>query len=171
MPIYTKTGDSGNTSVGKRRCPKDCPEAEVIGELDELASLLGVIAAEMDDPADLERIMSDIFSLNAHIMSEGKYPFSGNPAWLEKRIDEIWAEVGDLHHFILRFTDPLAAEIHYARAICRRAERRLITFAKGKEWLDEGAKAYINRLSDYLFALARWVNRKNGGEERKWAHK
>jgi len=168
MPIYAKTGDSGETSVGKKRCPKDCPEAEVIGELDELASLLGVIAAKVDDPSDLERIISNIFSLNAHIVSEGKYSFNGDPAWLEKKIDELWAEVGDLNHFILRFTDPVAAEIHYARAVCRRAERRLITFAKDKDWLDERAKAYVNRLSDYLFTLARWVNKKNGGKEVEW---
>ena len=168
MPIYTKTGDWGETSVGKKRCPKDCPEAEVIGETDELASLLGVIAAELDDSSDLERITSDIFSLNAHIMSEGEYSFNGDPAWLEERIDKLWTEAGELNHFVLRFTDPTAAKIHYARAVCRRAERRLTTFAKDKEWLDERARAYVNRLSDYLFALARWINRKHGGKEVGW---
>ncbi len=168
MKIYTRTGDDGETSMGKKRCPKDCPEAEAIGDLDELASLLGKIAANMGDPSDLERIISEIFSLNAHVMSEGKYPFKGNPNWLEKRIDAMWGDVGDLHHFILRFTDPVASEIHYARAVCRRAERTLVSFARNHNWLDEKALKYVNRLSDYLFALARWVNKKNGGKEVEW---
>ena len=168
MPIYTKTGDSGETNVGTKRCPKDCPEAEVIGELDELASLLGVIAAKMGEASELERIITDIFSLNAHIMSGGSHSFSGDPTWLERRIDEMWSEVGELNHFILRFTDPLGSGIHYARAVCRRAERRLVSFARKNNRVDEEAKAYINRLSDYLFALARWINKKNGGKEVKW---
>ncbi len=168
MPIYTKTGDSGETSIGTKRKPKDCPEAEVIGEIDELASLLGIIAAEMEDSAEMEKIIATLMQLNAHIMSDGKYAFNGSAEELEKRIDEMWSETGDLNHFILRFTDPLAAKIHYARAVCRRAERKLVAFARGKDWLDKKALAYVNRLSDYLFALARWTNKKRGGEEIPW---
>jgi len=155
MPVYTKTGDSGETNIGKERRPKDCPEAEVIGEIDELASLLGVVGAEMEDPKEVENIISVLMRLNS---AED----------LEKRIDEMWAETGELNRFILRFTDPLASEIHYTRAVCRRVERRLVAFAKDKKWIDKRALAYINRLSDYLFALARWVNKRKGGKEIEW---
>jgi len=168
MPVYTKTGDSGETQVGTKRAPKDCPEAEIIGEIDELVSLLGVVGAEMEDPKEVENIISVLMRLNAHIMSEGKYAFNSSAEDLEKRIDEMWAETGELNRFILRFTDPLASEIHYTRAVCRRVERRLVAFAKDKKWIDKRALAYINRLSDYLFALARWVNKRKGGKEVVW---
>ncbi len=168
MKVYTKTGDSGETQVGAKRVPKDCPDAEAIGEIDELASLLGVIAAEMEDPKELETIIATLMQLNAHIMSEGKHAFNGSPKDLEKQIDEMWEETGELNHFILRFTDPLASKIHYARAVCRRVERKLVAFARDNAWLDQRALAYINRLSDYLFALARWENKRNGGKEIEW---
>lgn len=168
MAIYTKTGDSGETRVDTRRVSKDCPDVEVIGEIDELVSLLGVVAAKLDNPKEMEEIIGTLMGLNAHIMSEGRYAFKGDVALLEKRIDEIWKETGELTKFILRFTDETASLIHYARAVCRRVERRLVTFAKANEWVDKNALAYVNRLSDYLFALARWVNKKNGGKEVEW---
>ena len=168
MPIYTKTGDSGETSIGTKRKPKDCQEAEVIGEIDELASLLGIIAAEMEDSAEMEKIIATLMQLNAHIMSEGKYAFNGSAEELEKHIDKMWSEAGELHHFILRFTDQLASKIHYARALCRRVERKLVAFARDKNWIDKKVMAYMNRLSDYLFALARWTNKRRGGKEVEW---
>ncbi|MDN5367263.1 MAG: cob(I)alamin adenosyltransferase [Candidatus Diapherotrites archaeon] len=168
MHVYTKTGDLGETQIGTERKPKDCPDAEVIGEIDELVSLLGVVASKIDNPSEIERIISDLMSLNAHIMSEGKYAFRGSTETLERRIDEMWVDAGDLNRFILRFTDLIASEIHYARAVCRRVERKLVAFSKGADWMDRKALAYVNRLSDYLFALARWANKKNGGKEIPW---
>ncbi len=167
MSIYTRTGDDGKTSMGKKRCPKDCPEAEIIGEIDELTSLLGVIAAKIDDSERIEKIISDLMSLNAHIASEGKFPFKGSVEKLEREIDGLWKDTGQLNHFILRFTDPVASEVHYTRAVCRRVERTLVSFARNRDWLDRNALRYVNRLSDYLFSLARWVNKRNGGEEVK----
>ncbi len=168
MPVYTKTGDSGETYVGRERKPKDAPVVEVIGEIDELVSFLGVIASEVAESKELEEIIGTLMQLNAHIMSEGEYTFEKSTVRLERRIDELWSEAGELHHFILRFTDPLASKIHYARALCRRVERKLVAFARSNEWVDRRALAYVNRLSDYLFALARWVNRKRGGREIGW---
>lgn len=168
MPIYTRGGDKGKTNIGAKRCPKDCPNVEVMGEIDELVSLLGVVASRLEDPKEMEKIIGTLMGLNAHIMSEGKYAFKGDVDFLEKRIDEMWKEMGKLTHFILRFTDETASLIHYARAVCRRVERRLVAFAKANEWVDKNALAYVNRLSDYLFVLARWVNKKNEGEEIEW---
>lgn len=168
MPVYTRGGDRGETSVGAKRVPKDCQHVEIIGEIDELISLLGVIASEIEDPGDIERVTADLMSLNAHIISESKYSFTGQTRWLEERIDELWTEVEELDHFILRFTDKLAAKIHYIRAVCRRVERKLVSFSRSANWLDKNTLAYINRLSDYLFALARWINKKKGGEEIAW---
>lgn len=166
--LYTGRGDRGETRAGKGCVPKDSETVEVIGEIDELVSLLGVLASESEKCREIERIISDLMSLNAHIVSGGEHRFRGDVGWLEERIDSLWREAGELNRFILRFTDRLASTIHYARAVCRRVERRLVGFSRRAGWLDAGTLAYINRLSDYLFALARWTNRRRGGKEILW---
>jgi len=166
--VYTGKGDGGETGIVGRRVSKDCITMEVVGEIDELISLLGIIASELESAGDVERIISDLMGLNAHIASEGRYRFRGDASWLEERIDELRKEVGDLNCFVLRFTDRLAAEMHHARAVCRRAERELVRFSRDVNWLDPKILAYVNRLSDYLFVLARWTNKRKGGTEILW---
>ncbi len=166
MALYTRRGDAGETDVGTVRIKKDCDYTEAIGELDELSSLLASIASRWPETADLlDPILRDIYRINAYLATGGRVDHGVDPSTLERRIDEMWKELPPLSRFVLRFTDPAASAIHHARAVCRRAERRLVSLTKNRRWVDRKVLAYVNRLSDYLFAAARWTNWKKGGKE------
>lgn len=132
MRIYTKTGDKGTTSLYKgERVSKADARVEALGAIDELNSLLGTIKL-----APLRKVQKDLMN----ILSQKNV----SCLWLEKEIDRMQAFLPELHKFIIP-----AGPIHYARTICRRAERRAVA---------AGFKIkYLNRLSDYLFVLARWT--------------
>ena len=164
--IYTGTGDEGKTWVGRMRVDKDCEFVELVGDLDETVSLLGSILAEFPDLKDeLEPLMKLLMDVSSYIGTGGKrYPEFSVKDW-EERIDKLWSEAGEISRFVLRFTDVSASKIHHARAVLRRAERRYVEAMKEHPWLDRNILKLLNRLSDYLFALARAVNRRRGGKE------
>lgn len=179
MKIYTKTGDKGETSLYKGgRVPKDAPRLEAYGTLDELNSTLGLALALMgpgDEPwrqpvvAELRRVQRDLFGLGAQLATLGTEP----PAWhvtesdvsaLEAAIDRMDGALEPLKTFILPGGHPAGATLHVARTITRRAERGVVGVSR-TDALDPVIVRYLNRLSDYLFVLARYVNVQLGNPE------
>ena len=167
--IYTRLGDGGETHLGDMsRVPKTHPRIEAYGEIDELNSCIGVLLAMPDAPyADwLRRVQNDLFDLGADLsVPSGEDRLRVAPeqvAWLEKRCDEVNAELEPLHSFLLPGGSPAAAQLHVCRTVCRRAERRALLV----EDANPEVVRYLNRLSDLLFILARGANA--GGEEPLW---
>lgn len=175
IKIYTKTGDQGETSLlGGARVSKDCITLRVVGEVDELNSVLGQTVAHLyeEEPAGfLEKIQSDLFkvgaelaslqmTINSHIIKVGEEEIKE----LEQAIDEYWEQLPELKNFILPGGTTAGATLHQARAICRKAERELVALGKEQTVRAELYK-YLNRLSDYLFAAARFVNAQGGMAE------
>ncbi len=172
--IYTRTGDDGTTGlVDGSRCPKHAARMEAIGAVDEANSAIGLAAAAAGDhTAALTRIQNDMFDLGADLATPGE-DFTPSqmvlrivPAqaeWLEAAIDALNANLAPLTSFILPGGSEAAARVHVARASVRRAERAMTALAAA-EPVNPAALAYINRLSDYLFVLARAVNAGAGGD-------
>lgn len=177
MKIYTKTGDKGQTSLYRGgRVAKDAPRLEAYGTLDEANSVLGLAIAQLPDSgwaadvrAELRRVQSDLFGLGAQLATKG----NEKPAWyvreedvtaLERAIDRMEAELPPLTTFILPGGHPAGATLHVARTVARRAERAVVG-VQHDEALDPLILGYLNRLSDYLFVLARFVNRRLGAPE------
>lgn len=177
--IYTRTGDQGETGlIGGQRIPKDSPRIEAIGAIDELNATLGFARslgknAELDQT--LSRLQQDLFRLGADIATprEAKTATptermaAADVKGLEQTIDHITAQLPPLRRFILPAGSPQAAQLHVARAVCRRAERRLVTLGKA-EAVNEQARIYLNRLSDLLFVLARLANLRSGLQDIEW---
>lgn len=178
MKIYTKNGDGGETSLlGGERVSKDALRIEAYGTVDELNSSLG-IARALKPSADLDRIIeiiqNDLFVLGATLAVPGaKRPAPVKPVGqehvsrLEQTIDSLDAKLPPLNTFILPGGSPIAAQLHLARTICRRAERLVVRLSKS-EIVDEVSIAYLNRLSDTLFVLARTANHVDGVREIPW---
>ena len=174
--IYTRTGDGGETGLADgSRIPKDHPRASAIGEVDELNSLIGVAllaVASTDARAMLERVQNELFDLGADIATPGE-DFAPSDLTLrivqpqidrlESEIDALNADLEPLRSFILPGGGGGSAEIHVARAAARRAERTLVAAAREVP-LNPLARTYLNRLSDHLFVLARWLARDSGGD-------
>jgi cob(I)alamin adenosyltransferase len=171
MRIYTKTGDKGETSLYKGgRVPKDAPRLEAYGTLDELNSVLGQALSWLPREGDwaeqvvaeVRRIQKDLFSLGAELATLGDV----KPSWhivpeditaLEQAIDRMDGELEPMKTFILPGGHPTGATFHVARTICRRAERSIVGIQR-QEPLNPMIVQYVNRLSDYLFVLARYTN-------------
>lgn len=177
--IYTRTGDKGTTSlVGGSRVPKDHSRLEAYGTVDELNSHIGVVISSDECPAREREFLLDIQSRLFDIGSElacppespFKLPVSVSPQKtyaLEQEIDRLYAELPAVNQFVLPSGTPLAAATHVARTVCRRAERRVLTLSGTAEVNPEIVK-YLNRLSDYLFALARYFNHMSDTDEIFW---
>jgi cob(I)alamin adenosyltransferase len=173
--IYTRGGDAGETSLGSgERVAKDDARIEAYGDVDELNALLGVALARGAAADSLERIQNDLFDVGADLavpLSDTKRErlrvTAEQVAWLEERCDEANADLPMLRSFILPGGTETAALLHLARTVCRRAERRVVTLA-GREEVNPQARAYLNRLSDLLFILARAANAQAGAEEPLW---
>ena len=174
--IYTRAGDGGETSLGDgRRVRKDDPRLAAYGTVDELNAMLGLVLADGGLPAGwdgwLTRIQNDLFDVGADLAvpEEEREDRSsarertrlrvdeGQVTWLEERCDEVNEGLAPLTSFVLPGGTPLAARLHVARTICRRAEREIVALAAGAE-VNAVALAYVNRLSDLLFILARAAN-------------
>ena len=165
--IYTRTGDDGTTGLvdGTRRAKHD-PRFEAVGAVDEANSVLGWTIQALDEAADLVRVQNDLFDLGADLATPGE-DFAPSemvlrivPAqveWLEQRIDAANEGLEPLRSFILPGGSEAAARLHVARTAARRAERAMTALAEA-EPVNPAALAYINRLSDYLFVLARAAN-------------
>ena len=167
--IYTRTGDDGTTGlVDGSRCPKHSARIEAIGAVDEANSALGLAAAVLDGDAReaVTRIHNDLFDLGADLATPGE-EFAPSemvlrivPAqaeWLEARIDAATERLTPLSSFVLPGGSEAAARVHVARASVRRAERAMTALAEQVP-VNPAALAYVNRLSDYLFQLARLAN-------------
>jgi len=177
IKIYTKTGDAGESSLlGGERVTKDCISLQVIGEIDELNSKLGEVVAHLweEEPAEfLKKIQRDLFKAGAEIASL-QTVFNSKIVKieqteieeLENNIDAFAGQLPELVNFILPGGNLSGAHLHHARTICRRVERVLVSLGKEKEVRSELYK-YFNRLSDYFFTAARWVNWHDGVEEYK----
>ena len=159
MSIVTKTGDKGETGLLKGcRVPKTDPSLEAIGDLDELSAQLG-----MTPNAETERIQNDLFELGA-LLAGSQGTMTEQRKRIEKELAALEPTLQPLKNFILPGGHPVAAQLHFARAICRRAERHLAALAEKPE----AAQPYLNRLSDYLFLLARSQNQKTHTKEVLW---
>lgn len=163
MKIYTKTGDSGTTSlVGGTRVSKAHPRVMAYGDLDELISWLGLIRCETSgQDLPLRRIQIHLMNASAHLANDGKSfklkPLDeGETAFLESEIDRMTAELPPQTAFVLPGEPRAASMAHIARTICRRAERSAVQI-EPKTDQDVVAIRYVNRLSDYLFTLARYL--------------
>lgn len=178
--LYTGTGDTGLTSlVTGQRVNKECQRLEAYGTLDELSSHLGSIIACTDCPTDdrhtLLQVQNLLFDLGAYLATLPQPGTKPNVARLtpnhitaiETRIDTLDTLTPTLRCFILPGGTPLAATTHIARTVCRRAERRIISLSRN-EYVDPQLIKYINRLSDYLFILARYINHLAGVEDTPW---
>ena len=185
MKIYTKTGDNGTTSLfGGTRVPKHHLRIESYGTVDELNSYIGLIkdqeiSKEIKDA--LYKIQHDLFTLGAmlatptekEILKNGKERLNivkvenNSISFLENQIDKMDAELPQMTHFILPGGHTTVSFCHIARCVCRRAER-LTTHLKEEEIINQYILTYLNRLSDYLFVLARKLSKDLQIEEVKW---
>jgi cob(I)alamin adenosyltransferase len=165
--IYTRTGDDGTTGLvdGTRRTKHD-PRFEAVGAVDEANSVLGWAMLALDETADLARVQNDLFDLGADLATPGEdfepadmvlRIVPGQVEWLEQRIDSVNERLEPLRSFILPGGSEAAARLHIARTAARRAERAMTALAAA-EPVNPAALAYVNRLSDYLFVLARAAN-------------
>jgi cob(I)alamin adenosyltransferase len=178
VTLYTRTGDSGETSYfDGTRVRKDDPRLDAYGEVDELNAWLGVVrASAIDAAADeaLGRIQRDLFALGAQLADPGEKLATrvtkaaitdDDVARLEQAIDRFDGALPPLRRFILAGGTPTGASLHVARTVCRRVERRLVALQPAP---DAVLLRYVNRLSDLLFALARFVNHRAGVPETEW---
>ncbi len=167
--IYTKTGDSGTTSlVGGSRVNKDDVRVEAYGTVDELNSHIGLLA-EMLRPIqggyydELKAVQHNLFTLQTLLATEDETIYARLPQLaaeevdiLERQIDTISDQLPKLHNFVIAGGNVSGAQCHVCRTVCRRAERCVVTLAR-EAHVDEVIMRYLNRLSDYLFVLSRRV--------------
>jgi cob(I)alamin adenosyltransferase len=178
MKIYTKTGDKGETSlIGGTRVPKHHIKIEAYGTVDELNSYIGLVRDlfhDQESDAILLNIQNQLFVIGSHLAEDhGKSNMSlpeVNSLWisdLEMAIDKMNEALPELKFFILPGGHPTVSHAHIARCICRRAERCVTQLAQTEE-TNFLIVQYLNRLSDYLFTLARYIGMKNKAEEVRW---
>jgi len=179
VKIYTRTGDSGETALfDGRRVPKADLRVDAYGEIDELNAHIGLLLAEgldADVRAMLDMVQRDLFAVGGRLADPGKRIAervqkvaigAGEVARLETWIDGLEAELSPLRRFILPGGCRAGSLAHVARTVCRRAERRMVLL--GPDALETELLAYVNRLSDFLFVLARVLNRRAGVAESEW---
>jgi len=177
--VYTRTGDKGTTSlVGGKRVPKADARIESYGTIDELNSFIGLLMVEPIEQADLDFlrfVQHKLFTIGSYLATdqesaELKIESMVTPesiARIESEIDRIDGELPKSRHFVLPGGCRSAALAHVCRTICRRAERRIYQL-KEISLVEDPVLIFINRLSDYLFVMARKECIKNNGEEIIW---
>jgi len=180
VKVYTRRGDGGQTDLfGGERVAKDALRVESYGAVDELNAALGAAAAataERDLRDVLESLQTLLFGLGGSLATpDAKHraksglpePTRADVDELERRIDGFEGELAPLARFVLPGGTPSAAALHVARTVCRRAERRCVELARG-EAIDPIVIAFLNRLSDLLFVMARVANRRAGVKDVEW---
>ena len=179
VSIYTKTGDSGDTSLfDGTRVSKTHPRVVAYGDVDEVQACLGVVRAA-GLPTDLDEmclaLQRDLFALGARLADPSHkiarrvakiVVDEGSIARLESWIDRLDTEITPLRHFILSDGTAAGASLHVARTVCRRAERSVL--ALGADAVEPVVIVYLNRLSDLLFTMARAANHRAGVTETPW---
>lgn len=190
MKIYTRGGDQGKTGLfSGERVSKNHGRVEAYGEMDELSSVLGALAAAL--PENQKNLIEEIRQIQSDLLHAGTLlstspdtpsfrslkPFDPeHTKWLENAIDRMDAALPPLKSFILPGGEMSAAWAHIARTVCRRAERRIIALALSAAGTDteeiqnclQPVTVYVNRMSDYLFVLARWCNHIAGRPDISW---
>jgi cob(I)alamin adenosyltransferase len=178
VKIYTRTGDTGETSLfSGGRARKDDPRVDAYGEIDELNAWLGLARASHLDPAldpELVALQRDLFALGAQLAdpADALAPRVTKAViddqhilHIEQLIDRLESELPPLRRFILAGGTAAGAALHVARTVCRRAERRIVSLDPP---IDPVLLRYVNRLSDLLFVLARVANQRGGVPETEW---
>ena len=171
--IYTRTGDDGTTGLATgARVAKDCPRVEAYGTVDELNACVGLVLATPTLPALIREALPEIqhrlFDLGGELAVPGRDVIVATDSTdLERVLDELNASLPPLKDFVLPGGNPGAAACHLARAVCRRAERRVITLQR-EEPVNPESVRYLNRLSDLLFVMSRVLCRVDGGAEVVW---
>jgi cob(I)alamin adenosyltransferase len=184
--VYTRTGDSGETAlVGGRRVPKDSARIEAYGTVDELNAIVGLARAfnaeqlgrgEKHRCLDgvLKKLQNELFDLGSELATPADASYEGmfrmGPTQveaLERLIDECQKDLEPLKSFVLPGGGRVGGFLHQARTVCRRAERRILTLSR-EETLNLSPLIYVNRLSDLLFVLSRWVGKHLGETEYLW---
>lgn len=180
--IYTRTGDKGNTRLVDGSCvEKFNPRVEAYGTVDEVNSFIGVVRASLQEYQEvreidtaLEKIQNELFNIGSLLATEKDEVFKmlhpiteDHVKYLESQIDLLTSELPELRNFILPAGHPISAHLHVARTMCRRSERRSAEIAV-KDDRYAMSLQYLNRLSDLLFVMARWVNLKTGQTEVLW---
>ncbi|MGB0757011.1 MAG: cob(I)yrinic acid a,c-diamide adenosyltransferase [Patescibacteria group bacterium] len=178
MKIYTKTGDTGETSLlGGRRVSKVHAKIEAYGTVDELNALVGILADQCSITGvqgELRDIQNTLFVIGSQLASDPGHVVKGLPdishedvEHLEKKIDTYTKDLRPLKNFILPSGHPEVSATHHARAVCRRVERSIVFLAEQEE-VEDILIQYMNRLSDYLFTLARFIAHTHAVEEVEW---
>ena len=187
MKVYTRGGDRGRTSLfSGERISKDDGRVEAYGDVDELNSLLGALIAALPENCDnkkseLQQVQCDLFRIGACLATSGNDPSfaatrdfpAERASLLENAIDRMDQALPRLSQFILPGGHPAACWCHVARCVCRRAERHAVRALQEKITTDNGpngALVYLNRLSDYLFVLARYCNQATDIPDTPWEH-
>jgi cob(I)alamin adenosyltransferase len=178
--IYTKTGDKGGTSlIGGVRVPKDHIRIESYGTVDELNSFIGMVcdlAQNEQVTAELREIQDRLFTVGSVLATNPdkevkmKLPdlHDADVTWLEARIDAMNEVLPEMRSFILPGGNLASSTCHVARCVCRRAERLCVSMQTHEEFIPPLIIQYLNRLSDYLFVLARYIGHINNAPEIPW---
>ncbi|MDE0041117.1 MAG: cob(I)yrinic acid a,c-diamide adenosyltransferase [Candidatus Poribacteria bacterium] len=178
MKIYTKTGDTGETGLfGGARIPKNSLRIDAIGTIDELNACIGTVRSQIADEAIdnlLHRIQNELFNIGADLATLDSHAKSNQlrisedfVGALENDIDRLENELAPLRNFILPGGSVAGSTLHLARTVCRRSERTVVMLADS-ESINPAILPYLNRLSDFLFVLARFVNSRLGQPEPLW---
>ena len=177
--VYTKTGDNGETSIiGGLRVKKSCERLEAYGTVDELSSHLGMLISMLSDGDDrslLIRIQNNLFNVCSNLATDqSKTPLydsaklaDGEIELLEQEVDRMMKLLPERQGFILPGGTQAASQAHICRTVCRRAERRIVALSEVAQISPE-IQRYVNRLSDYLFVLAKIINFNAGVSEIVW---
>lgn len=183
IKIYTKTGDKGSTSlIGGTKVPKNDIRIETYGTVDELNSWIGMVNDQLNDEAlekELNEIQDRLFTIGSSLATDADKELKmrlpdltpNDIEFLEKKIDAMTAELPPMKNFILPGGHVAVSSIHITRCVCRRAERLAVNMQQHELFIDEKVIQYLNRLSDYLFTLARFVAQKLGAKEIPWKAK
>lgn len=178
--IYTKTGDKGGTSlIGGARVPKSHIRIESYGTVDELNSFLGMVndIAQSEKVSEMLREIQDrLFTIGSELATDPskevkmKLPdlHESDVTWLEKQIDEMTSQLPKMRSFILPGGNLASSTCHVARCVCRRAERICVGMQEHNEPIPQLVIQYLNRLSDFLFVLARYLTHINNAPEIPW---
>jgi cob(I)alamin adenosyltransferase len=175
VKVYTRTGDDGSTRLADgSKVSKASARVGAYGDVDELNAAVGLVRAEEPPAAareQLERVQNVLFEVGAFLADpRRRFALSASvvdPAWLERWIDAMQADLPELHNFVLPAGGRAATLAHAARTVCRRAERGVVAL-RDEDAAVTGVVPFLNRLSDALFVLARWLNHASGSGDIPW---
>ena len=171
MTIYTKKGDRGKTALysSKDSVFKDSLRISAIGAIDEVNSYFGTISFDKESglKKTIEKLQEELFTVGSILAGANLRFYSTKAKYIEKEIDKMQKKLPKIKHFILPGGTQTGSQLYFARALVRKAERAVVALNK-KEEIKPQVLIYLNRLSDFLFVLARTVNHNHGVKEKHW---